>query len=113
MAASILSLFLLASAVGAVAADFCAAAAPPFFDARAYGARGNGVTLNTAPLARAVGAAAAASLVAGGARQRVLVSRGAEGGVFLSGQVALLSGVPLCVDAGATLVGVPDAASLR
>jgi polygalacturonase len=104
MAASILSLCLIASAVGPDAADFCAAAAPPFFDARAYGARSDRVTLNTAPLARAVGAAAAASLVAGGARQRVLVSRGAEGGVFLSGQVALLSGVTLCVDAGATLL---------
>jgi polygalacturonase len=99
------ALLLLSSAAGsAAAADFCAASSPPFFDARAYGARGDGSTLNTDPLALAVGAAAAASAAAGGARQRVLVSRGPEGGVFLSGQVALLSGVTMCVDAGATLL---------
>lgn len=72
-------------------ADFCAAAAPPPFDVTAFGAVGDGVTLNTAAIARAIAAAAAAASPA--SPQRVLF----PDGVFYSGQVVVASHVTLCI----------------
>jgi polygalacturonase len=78
--------------------DFCGRPSPPFFDASSYGAVGDGRTLNTAALSRAISAAAAAATPA--SPQRVLITAG----VYLSGQVVLLSGVTLCVSPTATLL---------
>ncbi|WP_353203304.1 glycoside hydrolase family 28 protein [Sphingomonas sp.] len=63
------------------------------FDITAFGARGDGVTLNSKAIAQAIGAAAAA----GGGRVLVPVGR------FLTGAVELKSGVELHLARGATL----------
>jgi len=70
------------------------------FDITAFGARGDGVTLNTQPIARAIAACAAAG---GG---RVLVPAGR----FLTGALELKSGVELHLARGATLLFSTDPA---
>ena len=74
------------------------------FDVRAFGGVGDGRTMNTAPFRAAV-AAAHASWAATGAAASVVVAEG----VYVTGCVALLSGVHLRVDAGATLLASNDA----
>lgn len=80
-------------------------AIPPRFPARdfnitAYGARGDGTTLNSAAIARAIAACADA----GGGRVVVPAGR------FLTGAIHLRSGVNLHVTAGATLLFSTDPA---
>ncbi|MDY2836126.1 MAG: glycosyl hydrolase family 28 protein [Candidatus Aphodomonas sp.] len=69
----------------------------PIMDARAFGARGDGRTLDTAAIARAVEEAARV----GGA---VLL----RDGVFLSGEIRLRSDVTFWIDRTATLLGTQD-----
>lgn len=69
------------------------------FSITSYGAVGDGVTLNTRPIAAAF-AAAHASFVSTGAPSIVL----ADGGVFLSGQIVILSGCTLRVTPATTLL---------
>lgn len=68
------------------------------FDIRDFGAVGDGVTLNTAAIQRAIDACTAAG---GG---RVLV----ENGTYLTGPIRLRSYVELHLAANATLLGSPD-----
>lgn len=67
------------------------------FDARTYGALGDGRTLDTAALQRAIDAA-------GERGGRVVL----ENGTFVSGTLRLKSNVELHVARGATLLGAPD-----
>ena len=76
----------------------CVAAAG-VFDVTAYGGRGDGTTLNTAAFAAAV-SAAHAFYESTGAQGTVL----APAGVYLSGQIVLLSGVVLSVAPAARLL---------
>jgi hypothetical protein len=80
-----------------------AAAQPKVFNVRDYGARGDGRTLDTAAINRAVEACAAA----GGGRVALPPGR------YLSGTVHLASDLELELDAGATLLGSPDLAHYR
>ena len=68
------------------------------FDVRSFGAVGDGVTLDTAPIQKAVDACAEA----GGGKIYL------QGGTFLSGTIRLKSNVTLHVEAGATLLGSAD-----
>jgi polygalacturonase len=73
------------------------------FNVRDYGARGDGRTLDTAAINRAVEACAAAG---GG---RVVLPPGR----YLSGTVKLASDLDFVLDAGATLVGSPELADYK
>jgi polygalacturonase len=77
-----------------------AVATPGVFDVTSFGAVGNGVTVNAKPINDAV-AAAAAYYVSTGQPGVVLV----PAGVFLSGQIQLLSGTSLTVTPAARLLG--------
>jgi len=85
---------------------FCAAAlmAPgsalgaPVYDVRDYGAVGDGKTLDSPAIDKAIAAAAAAG---GGT---VVV----PAGTYLSGSIHLKSNIHLVIDAGATLLGAPQ-----
>ena len=70
------------------------------YDVRAYGAKGDGMTLDTPSIQRAIDACAEAG---GG---RVVL----DGGRFLSGTLTLKSGVELNLDVTATLLGSRDCA---
>jgi hypothetical protein len=82
-----------------VEASFIGAPPSPLFDARAYGAKGDGATSDTAALQAAIDAA-------GGTGGSVVV----RGGTFLTGTLALRSNMTLFVDASATLRGSTSAA---
>src|SRR5882757_5377502 len=69
-------------------------AQPKIFFANTYGAKGDGTTLNTAAIQRAIDAAAAAN-------GTVLVSPG----TYLTGSLFLKSGITFLVEEGATLIG--------
>jgi hypothetical protein len=69
----------------------------PVFDVKDYGAVGDGTTLNTAALQKAIDACA-------GSGGSVVLS----GGTFLSGTIVLKSGMTLFIDSSATLLGSPD-----
>jgi polygalacturonase len=79
---------------------FIGAAPTPVFDARTYGAAGDGTTDDTAAIQAAVNAAA-------GTGGSVLLS----GGTFLSGTVTLGSQMTFFVDSSAELLGSPDLAA--
>ena len=81
-----------------VAAHAAVASAAGVFNIRDYGAAGDGQTLDTRAIQKAIDACAAAG---GG---QVLLSPGA----YLSGTVHLKSHVTLFLDAGATLLGTTD-----
>jgi polygalacturonase len=89
-------------ALTALAAAPGAAAQAPLpsrhFDVRAFGAAGDGQTLDTVALQRAVDACAAV----GGGTVRF------PAGTYLSGTVVLKSNVTLRLEAGAVLLGSPD-----
>ena len=70
------------------------------FDVREYGAKGDGVAMDTAALQRAIDACAA---YGGG---RVVL----EAGRYLSGTISLKSGVDLHIDVSATLLGSTNCA---
>ena len=76
------------------------AASAKDFDARAYGAAGDGVTMDTVALQKAIDACSA---FGGG---RVVL----ENGRFLTGTLTLKSGVDLHLDVSATLLGSADCA---
>lgn len=77
-----------------------AAAGPAVFDVRSYGGVPDGTTVNTAAFRAAVAAAARAAQ-ASGAGSQVLV----DGGVYLTGQVRLLSNVVLNITQNSVLLG--------
>jgi len=91
---------LAACVATATATAVAAAAAVTPFDIRAYGAVPDGVTLNTAAIAAATAAASAAYAATG--QPQVVEATG--GGVYLSGQVLLASGVVLSVGPDTTLL---------
>ena len=70
------------------------------FDVRDFGAKGDGVTLNTVAIQKAIDACAEQG---GG---RVLV----ENGTYMTGTVILYSNVNLHIEANAVLLGSPDCA---
>lgn len=70
------------------------------YDITAFGAVGDGKTVNTAPIAAAISAAHSYWLSSGEPGTALVPS-----GVFLSGQVALLSGVTLSVTPAGRLLG--------
>jgi polygalacturonase len=76
---------------GAHAAKIC--------DVRAYGAKGDGATKDTAAIQKAIDACAANS---GGGTVKL------SGGTFVSGPIVLKSNITLDVEKGATLLGSPD-----
>lgn len=80
-------------------ADYIGAPKGPVFEARAYGAVGNGVALDTAALQRAINAAS-------GTGGSVVLSRG----TFLSGTLTLGSNMTFYVDSSATLLGTTSSA---
>lgn len=86
-----------------------AAAAAGVFSVLDYGGVGDGATLCTRAFASAV-AAAHAYYAATGARGTVLAPASPAPAVYFSGQVALLSGVTLAVEAGARLLASADVA---
>ena len=95
-----LPLLLLGSVSSAAAAAAAASpSAPGVFSVDAYGGVGDGRTLNTAAFSAAV-AAAHAYYAASGAPGTVL----APAGTYLSGQIALQSGVTLSVAPGVRLL---------
>jgi len=69
-------------------------AADTIFDARQYGATGDGITMDTVAIQRAIDAAAA-----GGGTVRL------SAGTFLSGSIVIKNGVTLLIEKGATLLG--------
>jgi len=75
-------------------ASYIGAAPAPVFDARDFGAVGNGSTKDTAALQRAINAAA-------GTGGSVLLT----GGTYLSGMLTLQSNMTLFIDPSATLLG--------
>ena len=81
----------------------CAAHAAEF-RAGTYGAKGDGKTVDTAAIQKAIDAAAAAAAKAGGT---VVFAPG----VYLSGSLFLKSGTELRVDAGVEIHGVQDLAA--
>jgi len=72
--------------------------AQPIYNIVGYGAVGDGATLNTAAIQRAVDSCSAHG---GG---RIIVPAGR----FVTGSVRLYSNMELCIEAGATLIGSPD-----
>ena len=79
-----------------------AAAQGAVFNVLSYGAVADGTTLNTAAFASAIGAAHASWAESGLAATVLAPASGAS--VYFSGQIRLLSGVTLRVDAGVTLL---------
>lgn len=89
MRLAVVVMVALVAAPGALAAKTC--------DVRAFGAKGDGVTKDTAAIQKAIDACA----VKGGT---VVIS----GGTFVTGPIVLKSHVTLDIEKGATLLGSPD-----
>jgi polygalacturonase len=97
-------LFRFVTIVCVAAAPFCRASADTtlgVYDVRAYGAKGDGKTLDTKAIQDAI---EDCKKTGGG---RVVLA----GGTFLSGTIVLKSNVHLDVEAGATLLGSTDLAN--
>ncbi len=77
----------------------CALAAAKICDVRAFGAKGDGTTKDTAAIQRAIDTCAAAP---GGGTVKL------AGGTFVSAPILLKTGVILDIETGATLLGSPD-----
>lgn len=90
---------LIAACAVAVGVTCVSAHAAKVCDVRAYGAKGDGTTKDTAAIQKAIDACAAN--VAGGTVKL-------SGGTFLSGPIVLKSNITLNVEKGATLLGSPD-----
>jgi polygalacturonase len=90
---------LIASILPAFGATARAQTAPALFDVRAFGAAGDGRTLDSAAINRAIDAAAAA----GGGTVEF------PAGTYLSASIHLKSDIALRLEAGATLEAVDDA----
>jgi polygalacturonase len=88
-------LFHCAGALLAVVAQSASAADPPYYDVRSYGATGDGRTLETAAIQKAVDTCAAAG---GG---KVVI----PAGQYLTGPIFLKSRVQVEIESGAVLVG--------
>ena len=83
---------------GSIAANAAIAAAPRVFDVRAFGAAGDGKTLDSSAINAAIGAATAA----GGGTAHF------PEGTYLSGSIRLSNNIALYLDHGATLEATTD-----
>ncbi len=93
-----LHLLLFAACSTAIAAEAAPAAAKTVYNVRDYGAIGDGKTLDSPAINRAIDAASAA----GGGTVCL------PAGTYLSGSIHLKSNINLLIDAGATLLGAPQ-----
>jgi polygalacturonase len=99
----LLGLLLVATVPPTTGASLSTSAAAVCDAKRSFGAAGDGVTLDTVSIQRAV-AACSAQHVTGQPRSKVLLTNG----TFLSGPIRLLSHVELVIGAGSTLLATDD-----
>jgi polygalacturonase len=99
LAASLAAVVFLLAATGCISPGEQHASGRSFFNVRHFGAAGDGKHLDSPAINRAIAVAAAAG---GGT---VLV----PAGTYLSGSIHLQSNIHLLIDAGATILGAPQA----